>query len=97
MRTPATTFVFADGDGAGPDAAPDGFDVDDVVQEPLTSRELEVLSLVAEGLPNKAIADRLAISDQTVKFHVASIIAKLGARNRTEAVRHAINRGLLVL
>jgi DNA-binding CsgD family transcriptional regulator len=65
--------------------------------EPLTPREIEVLELVAEGLPNKAIAERLSISDQTVKFHVASICAKLGAANRTEAVRVAIRRGLVPL
>ena len=65
--------------------------------EPLTRREQEVLELLAEGLPNKAIAARLGISDQTVKFHVASISAKLGATNRTEAVRLALRRGLLTL
>jgi DNA-binding NarL/FixJ family response regulator len=65
--------------------------------EPLTPRELDVLNLIALGLPNKAIADRLGISDQTVKFHVASIISKLGASNRTEAVRVAVRRGLIAL
>jgi DNA-binding NarL/FixJ family response regulator len=65
--------------------------------EPLTAREQQVLELLAEGLPNKAIAARLGISDQTVKFHVASISAKLGATNRTEAVRLALRRGLLTL
>jgi len=55
------------------------------------------LELLAEGLPNKAIADRLHISDQTVKFHVASIYAKLGAANRTDAVRRAVRQGLLTL
>jgi DNA-binding NarL/FixJ family response regulator len=65
--------------------------------EPLTPREVEVLELLAEGLPNKAIAARLDISDQTVKFHVASIAGKLGAANRTDAVRRAVRRGLLTL
>jgi DNA-binding NarL/FixJ family response regulator len=65
--------------------------------EPLTPRELDVLHLMAEGLPNKAIADRLGISDQTVKFHVASICGKLGAVNRTGAVRQAIERGLIAV
>src|SRR5204862_631285 len=67
------------------------------LQESLTGREQEVLELLTEGLPNKAIAGRLGISDQTVKFHVASISAKLGATNRTEAVRLALRRGLLTL
>lgn len=65
--------------------------------EALTTRETEVLELVAEGLPNKAIADRLGISDQTVKFHVAQICAKLGATNRTDAVRRALERGLITI
>jgi DNA-binding NarL/FixJ family response regulator len=65
--------------------------------EPLTPREIEVLELLAEGLPNKAIATRLGISDQTVKFHVASIAGKLGATNRTDAVRRAVRRGLVTL
>jgi DNA-binding CsgD family transcriptional regulator len=65
--------------------------------EPLTPREIQVLELLAEGLPNKAIAERLGISDQTVKFHVASISGKLGAANRTDAVRRAVRRGLITL
>ena len=65
--------------------------------EALTGRETEVLELIAEGLPNKAIAARLGISDQTVKFHVASIGGKLGAANRTDAVRLAVRRGLIAL
>jgi DNA-binding NarL/FixJ family response regulator len=69
----------------------------DTIAEPLTSREIQVLELLAEGLPNKAIAARLGISDQTVKFHVASISGKLGAANRTDAVRRAVRRGLITL
>jgi DNA-binding NarL/FixJ family response regulator len=65
--------------------------------EPLTDRELEVLELVAEGLSNKMIAHRLGISEHTVKTHVASIFAKLGASSRTEAVSRAIRRGLVML
>ena len=65
--------------------------------EPLTARELDVLALLAEGQPNKAIAARLGISDQTVKFHVAAICGKLGAANRTEAVRLAIRRGIVAI
>lgn len=80
-------------DEDGPDAA--DFDAD--ITEPLTPRESEVLELLAQGLPNKAIAARLMISDQTVKFHVASICGKLGATNRTDAVRRALRRGLTTL
>jgi DNA-binding NarL/FixJ family response regulator len=65
--------------------------------EPLTGREVQVLELMAEGLPNKAIAVELGISDQTVKFHVSSIAGKLGAANRTDAVRRAVRRGLIAL
>jgi DNA-binding NarL/FixJ family response regulator len=67
------------------------------VGEPLTAREREVLGLLAGGLPNKAIAARLGISDQTVKAHVAAICGKLGALNRTDAVRRAIRRGLVAV
>ena len=70
---------------------------DDLKIDPLTPREVQVLELLAEGLPNKAIADRLKISDQTVKFHVSSISGKLGAANRTDAVRRAVRRGLITL
>ena len=70
---------------------------DRVFEEALTQRELQVLELLAEGLPNKGIAERLAISDQTVKFHIASIMGKLGASNRVETVRRAVRRGLLSL
>jgi len=66
-------------------------------EEGLTPREIEVLELLAQGLPNKAIATRLGISDQTVKFHVSSISGKLGAANRTDAVRRAARRGLITL
>ena len=65
--------------------------------EMLTPREVQVLELLAEGLSNKAIAQRLAISDQTVKFHVAAICGKFGAANRTDAVRRAVRRGLITL
>jgi DNA-binding NarL/FixJ family response regulator len=65
--------------------------------EPLTERELEVLHLLALGLPNKAIALRLGISEHTVKFHVGAILAKMGAAGRTEAVMVAARRGILPL
>ncbi|MFN8466362.1 MAG: response regulator transcription factor [Caldilineaceae bacterium] len=63
--------------------------------EPLTARELEVLQLLAEGQTNRQIADRLIVTERTVKFHVSSILAKLGAGNRTEAVALANQRGLV--
>ena len=63
----------------------------------LTPREHEVLGLVAEGLPNKSIADHLSISEHTVRFHVNSIMSKLGAQSRTEAVTRATRLGLLLL
>jgi len=65
--------------------------------EELTPRELEVLGLLAEGLPNKAIARRLGISDHTVKFHVNAVLGKLGAQSRTEAVVRATRLGLILL
>jgi DNA-binding NarL/FixJ family response regulator len=61
----------------------------------LSARELEVLRLVADGLPTKQIAARLSISERTVKFHVNSIFHKLGADNRAQAVALAAQRGLL--
>ena len=73
-------------------------DLDDPLSvESLTPREIEVLELVAEGLSNKAVAGQLGISDQTVKFHLTSISGKLGALNRTDAVRRAVRRGLIPL
>jgi DNA-binding NarL/FixJ family response regulator len=86
VLSPETRADNGHGDDDGPD-----------VIEALTPREVQVLELLAEGLPNKAIADRLSISDQTVKFHVSSISAKLGAANRTDAVRRAIRRGLITI
>ena len=65
--------------------------------QPLTAREIEVLGMLAEGLGNKTIATRLGISTHTAKFHVASILAKLGAGSRTEAVTVGMRRGLVVI
>lgn len=63
--------------------------------EELTNREREVLELLGQGLANKEIASRLVISERTVKFHVSSILGKLEVENRTEAVRIAMQRGLI--
>jgi len=63
----------------------------------ITAREAQVLRLMAHGRANKEIAAELVISERTVKFHVSSILAKLGAGNRTEAVRLAVQRGLVAL
>jgi DNA-binding NarL/FixJ family response regulator len=64
---------------------------------PLTAREHEILEMLAEGLSNRLIAGRLGISSQTVKFHVAAILAKLGAVSRTEAVTFGLRQGLIAL
>ena len=63
----------------------------------LTGREAQVLRLLAQGRANKEIAAELVISERTVKFHVSSILSKLGASNRTEAVKLAVQRGLVAL
>jgi DNA-binding NarL/FixJ family response regulator len=65
--------------------------------EPLTPREIEVLQQLAEGIGNKEIATRMGISDHTVKFHIASILGKLGATSRTEAVTLGIRHGLILI
>jgi two-component system, NarL family, response regulator YdfI len=65
--------------------------------EPLTPREKEVLQMLASGLGNKEIAAYLEISEHTAKFHVASILSKLGASSRTEAVSMGLRRGLILL
>jgi len=65
--------------------------------EQLTPREREVLQMISGGLGNKEIAGRLSISEHTVKFHVASILGKLGASTRTEAVSIGIRHGLVLL
>ena len=65
--------------------------------EPLTPREIEVLALLSQGLQNKEISARLFITERTVKFHVSSLMHKLGAENRTETVTIAAQRGLIQL
>lgn len=63
--------------------------------EPLTTREREVLSLLTAGLPNKRIASRLSISENTVKFHLSALYSKLGVGSRAAAVREGVRRGLV--
>jgi len=72
-------------------------ELDDAGLEPLTGREQEVLGLLAEGLANRDVALALSISESTAKFHVRSILRKLGAATRTEAVVRAMRAGLLEL
>lgn len=69
----------------------------DPLSQPLTARESEVVSLLAEGLSNKEIALRLGIAPDTAKFHVARVIDKLDATGRTDAVAHAARRGVIHL
>jgi two-component system, NarL family, nitrate/nitrite response regulator NarL len=65
--------------------------------EPLTARELEVVQLLAEGLTNRRLGERIGISEHTAKFHVNSILGKLGASSRSEAVAQAARLGLVLL
>lgn len=82
---------------AGTLPGPAAGEAGEALQEPLTPRELEVLQLVSQGLSNKLIARQLQISEHTVKFHVSSTYAKLGAASRTEAVSVAARKGLVSL
>jgi len=69
----------------------------EATDEGLTTREREVLELVSQGLSNKLIARHLQISEHTVKFHISSVSAKLGAASRTDAVRLGLRKGLITL
>ena len=80
---------------AGARVAPAATDGDRGMRDPLSPRELEVLSLVADGHSNKEIGERLFVTEQTVKFHLANVFRKMGARNRTEAARSAMHKGLI--
>lgn len=64
------------------------------LEEPLTERELDILRLVAEGLSNKVIADRLDISERTARTHVSNILEKLHLANRTQATLYALKKGI---
>lgn len=65
--------------------------------EHLTPRELEVLRLMAQGLPNRKIAEQLAVNERTIKHHVSEILSKLGVDNRTQAITFAATHGLITL
>ena len=78
-----------------PRPGPAAVEADDVPFEHLTAREREVLSRVADGLPNREIASVLGISEHTVKFHLAAVFGKLGVSSRTEAVRRGLQLGLI--
>jgi len=94
----ATTELFAALRSAPTITATSGAARANVATEaPLTPRELEVLRMIADGLGNKQIAARLAISEHTVKFHVGSVFAKTRASTRAEAVMIGARRGLIVL
>jgi len=79
-----------------PSMVPEPEDADGLVEE-LTPREIDVLRLLAEGFANREIASRLEISEHTIKFHIRSILAKLGASTRTEAVTRGFRAGLIEL
>ena len=70
---------------------------DAIPGEPLSSRETGILGMLAEGMSNKEIAGRLNISEHTVKFHVSSILGKLGVTSRGEAVARGVREGLIVI
>jgi DNA-binding NarL/FixJ family response regulator len=78
--------------GTAPRAA-----LDESIAEPLTRRERDVLAQLARGATNRTIAARLGISEHTVKFHIGSILAKLGASTRTEAVSRGLQLGMVML
>jgi DNA-binding NarL/FixJ family response regulator len=80
-----------------PGVASGSHDEIDELHEPLTTREREVLALLAEGAGNKEIAAKLNISENTAKFHVSSILGKLGAATRTEAVSRGYRLGLILI
>jgi DNA-binding NarL/FixJ family response regulator len=90
----------AAGSGSARPGEPAGRPADDEhgwLSELPTARERDVIALAALGLTNRGIAARLGLSEHTVKFHLASIYGKLGARGRTQAVRRAIRRGWIAI
>jgi two-component system nitrate/nitrite response regulator NarL len=96
LRAVALGLVVLDEDFAA-DALRDAPAVPQELTEPLTPREREVLQLLAQGLPNKLIAQRLGVSEHTAKFHVNAILGKLGVQSRSEAIVQAVRLGLVLL
>ena len=97
---PAVSILAGDEEGeipASAEAGESGATERATLIEPLTARELQVLELVAEGQSNREVAERLAISHHTVKFHLAAIYGKLGVTTRAELVRTGIRFGLIAL
>lgn len=97
LEAAAEGLLVLDSREAGALPATRGFGGSTELREPLTPREREVLQLLAAGLGNKEIAARLNVSDHTAKFHVASILGKLAASTRTEAVSIGMRRGLILI
>jgi DNA-binding NarL/FixJ family response regulator len=91
IKAVASGLLVFDGDLAAQPSA------EEAMPEPLTPREAEVLQLLADGLGNKEIAAGLGISEHTIKFHIRSILGKLGAASRTEAVARGLRSGLIEL
>lgn len=97
VRLAAAGYRVVGGDSRRTEARDDLVDVSLPARLHLSAREREVLALLAEGAPNKVIARRLGISVHTAKFHVAAVVAKLGAANRTEAIGIAMREGLVLI
>lgn len=97
IRVAAAGYRIVAGETRRDGARADFADMPLSAQYHLSAREREVLALLAEGAPNKVIARRLGISVHTAKFHVAAVVAKLGAANRTEAIGIAMREGLVLI
>jgi DNA-binding NarL/FixJ family response regulator len=93
VRQGLLAHSLEDTDSYGPDVA----HITDDFPEHLTLRERQVLEMMSEGLSNKEIAAQLNISAHTVKFHISSILGKLGASSRTEATTIGLRRGLITI
>ena len=97
LKSAREKIVFRDVEVPAPAAAPESFVANDRKREDLniTRRELEILELVAQGLSNREIAEKLFISPRTCETHRANLLAKLGLNTQTDLVRFAIRKGLI--